>query len=213
MAKGLTKAEKIASEPIEKFAKYKGESGIKVLQNAVRTLQAGYKRRVGSFKRKGLISHAQLALEKTLPPKQRKISDMSRNQLILEVARYSKFFNDETSTEKGIRRVNKEQDIRIFGKDKRGRPLRTMSPEERIDYWDLYDEFLNVNPTESYKYGSEQVQKMLADVVFSGTGKETIMEILDATREKLKKSAMEKRAKEAPNVYRGRGPNFKGRIS
>ena len=112
-----TQAEKIASIPIEQIIKMSGKER-KTLENYVRTLRGGYKRRVQSFARKGLTSHAQIAFEGTIPDKKPvQLTKMTRNQLILEFARYSKFFNDVTSSEAGIKKVNREQDIRIFGQD------------------------------------------------------------------------------------------------
>ena len=205
----LTKAEQIARTPIESFMTLKGKEGRKALENVAKTLMAGYKRRVGSFKRKNLVSYAQISLEASIPPNRKQIKDMSRNQLILEIARYQKFFNDQTSSEAGIRSVNREQDVRIFGADKRGRPNRTMTSQERLRYWSMYDEYLNINPTETYKYGSESVQQALADIMFTqGTTGEDFMSIMDRVQQKLQEEALKRNARERPNVYSGRGPTF-----
>lgn len=206
--KKLTKAEQIAKIPIEDIVKLGGKEGRKQLEGYVRTLQSGYKRRVGSFVRQGLISYAQISLEASMPLSSRQIKDMSRNQLILEIARYQKFFNDKTSSIKGIMEVNKEQDIRIFGSDKKGRPRKTMTQEERTQYWSLYDEFLNQNPNASSKYGSESVQQQIAEAMFSqqdsiGTN---LVSFLDDVRERLSAKSQEENLRSVPNVYSGRGP-------
>lgn len=116
-----TQAEKIASMPIENITKISDKER-NILEKYVKTLRAGYKRRVQSLAKKGLVSHAQIALEGTIPDKKPvQLTKMTRNQLILEFARYAKFFNDVTSSEAGIKKVNREQDIRIFGQDAKGR--------------------------------------------------------------------------------------------
>ena len=142
--KKLTRAEQISNMPIGQVIKLSGKEGRKKLESYIKSLRFGYKRRVQSFKKKGFISHAQIALEGTLPPgKEVQLTKMTRNQLILEFARYSKFFQDVTSSEAGIKEVNRQQDIRIFGTDERGRPKRTMTDTERQKYWSLYEEYQN----------------------------------------------------------------------
>lgn len=206
--KRLTKAEQIAKIPIERIVKLAGKEGRKELEKYARTLISGYKRRVGAFIRHGLVSYAEISLEGSIPYRQQPIKNMTRNQLIMEIARYQKFFNDETSSVEGIKRVNREQDIRIFGTDSRGRPIRTMTQEERTRYWALYDEYLNQNPNSTSKYGSESVQQTLADALFSGdrdTGG-TITEILNKVEQKLSEQLEAENVGSVPNVYSGRGP-------
>lgn len=205
-----TKSEQIASIPIEQITKMSGKER-KTLEKYVRTLRQGYKRRVQSFARKGLISHAQIALEGTIPNKKPvQLTKMTRNQLILEFARYSKFFNDVTSSETGIKKVNREQDIRIFGQDSRGRPRRTMTDKERQKFWTLYEEYENQHPTASSRYGSESIQQQIADALFDtqSIGGENLIDFLDRVEQRLLQKTTEENLRSVPNVYSGRGTTF-----
>lgn len=205
-----TQAEKIASIPIEQIIKMSGKER-KTLENYVRTLRGGYKRRVQSFARKGLTSHAQIAFEGTIPDKKPvQLTKMTRNQLILEFARYSKFFNDVTSSEAGIKKVNREQDIRIFGQDAKGRPRRTMTDTERQKFWSLYEEYENQHPTASSRYGSESIQQQIADALFDtqSIGGDNLIDFLDRVENRLAQKTIEENLRSVPNVYSGRGATF-----
>lgn len=207
----MTQAEKIAKIPIEQVARMSGKDR-KQLEKYVRTLMQGYKRRVQSFARKGLISHAQISLEGSMPGKARvQLTKLTRNQLILEFARYAKFFNDATSSEAGIRKVNREQDIRIFGADAKGRPRRTMTQQERQKFWSLYAEYENQHPNATSRYGSESIQQQLADAMFetSSIG-DNLVDFLDRVEERLAQKSMEENLRSVPNVFSGRWNPFKG---
>lgn len=199
----MTKAEKLARIPIEKVMTK--DTSIEDLRSMVRTLRTGYMRRVASFNKKDLISYAQISLEGTMTGSQDKpLKNMTRNQLILEFSRYSKFFRDETSTEAGIRKVNLDQDRRVFGTDALGKPLRTMSNEERYRFWRLYDEYINQQPLATAKYGSESVQQQLADVMFTEKQNKTIMEILNQVENDLQDTYLKQQGGSVPNVFSGR---------
>lgn len=207
--KKFTKAEQISNMPMEQVMKLSGKEGRKKLESYVKSLKFGYKRRVQSFKKKGLVSHAQIALEGALPPgKEVQLTKMTRNQLILEFARYSKFFQDATSSEEGIKEVNRQQDIRIFGADQKGRPKRTMTDAERQKYWTLYEEYQNQQPTANSRYGSESIQQMVAEALFDtdGTPGENLVDFLDRVEERLAQKSREENLRSVPNVYSGRGP-------
>ena len=51
------------------------------------------------------------------------------------------FFNQETSSVKGARRVMMEQDKLIFGVDETGKPKKRMSYSQRTNFWSLAKEF------------------------------------------------------------------------
>lgn len=206
--KKMTQAEKISKIPIEEVAGMKGEE-IEKLRNYVSTLMSGYKRRVASFRRNDLVSFAQISFENSISNPNRKIKDMNRNQLLMEFARYSKFFNDLTSTSEGIRQVNREQDARIFGVDKKGRPIKTMSTSERTRFWTLYDEFLNQNPNADSRYGSDSVQQTIAEMMIDGEAdSQNISSLLDRVSENLELKQREANVNRLPNVYSGRGPTI-----
>ena len=205
----LTKAEQIAGMSMEQVMKLSGKEGRKKLEGYVKSLKFGYKRRVQGFKKKGLVSHAQIALEGTRPPgNEVQLTKMTRNQLILEFARYSKFFQDVTSSEAGIKEVNRQQDIRIFGADQKGRPKRTMTDSERQKYWSLYEEYQNQQPTANSRYGSESIQQMVAEALFDtdGTPGENLVDFLDRVEERLAQKSREENLRSVPNVYSGTGP-------
>lgn len=211
MAKSVkkTKAQNIAEMPVNQIMKLQGDTGIETLRGYVRTLRSAYKRRVLSFRKKNLISHAQVALEGTIPTgKQPKLNEMSRNKLLLEYFRYSKFFKDQTSSEKGIREVNRAQDIRIFGEDTRGMPKRKMTNDERLEFWNLYEEFRNQYPEWSISPYSDDEQKVLAEAMFltDGFNDLTLTQKLMRVHELLEKRLYEQNIGDVPNVFAGKGP-------
>lgn len=206
----MTKAEKIAKIPIEKIMTAKKED-IDKLRGYLRVLSSGYRRRVGSFRRKGLVSYAQISFEVSFPEniKGKPIKDLSRDQLILEIARYQHFFNSSTSSEKGIIKVNREQDKRIFGVDRRGRPLNTLSQEEREYFWNFYEEFKNQFPEWSTQPFSETVQQSLADSMINDPifAKLNFMDKLKLARDKFLGQIQMQNLEDTPNVLSGRGAN------
>lgn len=213
MARKLTKAERIARIPDIEISRLKGPEGKKKLESYVRTLQSSYRRRVGQFKRQGEFSYAQYALEKSFTPGARgKISNMSMRQLHMEFARYSSFFKSETSTLQGIRKVNREQDVRIFGIDETtGRPLNTMSSSQREAYWDLYEDYMRVHP-ESHP-SSEYVQQIIGSAKFIPRDTEddfNIPERIEKIHGELEAIRDYYAMGSAPNVYMGGGPFITG---
>lgn len=211
MAKKQTEAERIANIPIEQIIKMGGED-IPKLRGYVSTLVSGYKRRVQSFAKKDLTSYAQISLENSLPESYKlDVSKLNRNQLLLEFARYSKFFRDVTSSEAGIRQINKDQDVRIFGKDSKGNPIRTLSSEERKAFWDLYDEFKNQNPTVTSSYGASSfTQQVLADAMFGKNplSSDNLVSFLSEVKKRLQDASVKENLRSVPNVFSGRGTSF-----
>lgn len=225
--KKLTKAEQIAKMSPEMFSKIKNdEAGRQQLISYLRTLNSGYNRRISSFRRNHLVSHAEISFEASFaksPRKELVVKNLTRNQLLLEIARYSKFFNDKTSSVAGIKEVNKEQDKRIFGTDKRGRPLKTMTAEERTLYWTIYDEFKNMFPEWRGQPYSESIQTLLADVMFEQDFEGfkdlededytpfesmTLMEKLIKLEKDMRERQTILNLEDVPNVLSGKGPRF-----
>lgn len=81
----------------------------------------------------------------------------SRARAIMEIARLQKFLQSETATPKGIRALHREQDARIFGITKSGRPKRTMTEEQRRSYWAAYNEFRNGDEYKQYRFMNSNV--------------------------------------------------------
>lgn len=209
----MTKAEKIARTPSEVIGKLKGEAGVKELQGYVRTLRSAYKRRVQAFKRRNIISHAQLALERDLPTeyKEKPVKQMSRNALILDFYRYANFFNAESSSIKGALKINREQDARIFGVDEKGKLRKTMTDSERTEFWDLYDDFKAAYPTLVGAPQSETVQQQLAVLVDNDDfKKKDLADKLKYAKRVLTKLQQKQNARRIPNVRSGRRSNFEG---
>lgn len=210
MARIPTRAEQISKIPIEEIARI-SRNDRKILEDYVRVLRSGYNRRIESLKRKNLFSYAQEKFEGTTKQQidKKKLTELTRNQLIFEFARYSSFFNDITSSAEGIRKVNYEQDRRLFGVNKRGKLNRTMTNDERREFWKIYDEFLNQEPTSIYRYKSETVQQMIAQASFElGTvdfKKANLFEIFDIAKKKLSQESKERDERVLPNVYTGSG--------
>lgn len=204
----LTKAEKIARIPIEDIVKASKDNGLKELVDNVRSLRSGYKRRVASFKSRGIISYAQIALEEGRLGPEKPVNKLTRNQLLLEFARYSKFFNDKTSSIKGAIEVNRAQDVRIFGQDKRGKPLREMTDMERKRFWTVYEEFNIQHPNGIAIYSSDKIQQAIGRVIEEGKRPETdFMSLLDMVHNELQKEYENTMIGRIPNVYTGRGDN------
>lgn len=208
----LTKAEQIANMPHEEVAK----ASKSTLQGYVKTLRMGYTRRVQAFQRNEIISFADIQFKRNYvpPPANTPINKLSYNQLIMEIAQYRSFFTGKTSTIKGALEVNKEQDIRIFGKDSRGRPNRTMSNEERIKYWSVYNEYLEQNKGAVGQYGSDRIQIILGDLLFNKSRISAtydafaFLDLLNQVENTLRRDKFERDWKEAQNheIFRGRGP-------
>lgn len=212
MAKKITKAEKISSIPYEKISSLKGESGKSTLIGYIRTLRSSYKRRVGSFKRNNLVSHAQIAFEREIPKtKPVQLTKMTRNQLLLEFFRYAQFFNSDTSSIEGIKNVNSQQDKRLFGTDQKGRPNYRMTNEERILFWDTYEEYKNQFPADvNQVYSSEYVQQYVADALF-GQGRISsvgLVDFLSQVRNLIQDGKIEEDMENVPNVFSGRRTDF-----
>ncbi len=117
--------------------------------------------------------------------------DNARKQTI--AFRIQEFFNADTSSVEGARRVARDQDARLFGVNARGNPIRRMTFEERKKFWDVYDEFLNQNKQWSDK--SYRAQEVIASLVTDGsmssvkrTGKfySGLQNVLDEARRRYK---------------------------
>lgn len=107
-----------------------------------------------------------------------------------ELSRLHDFFNAKTSTVKGAEKVMKNQDIRIFGTDAKGRPKETMTREERDFFWSVFNEFSRSDMYASTfwaKYKKNQIEGTLGKLIISKRGDTTHAE-LSAMMEELKKA-------------------------
>lgn len=207
MGRKMTLAEKYAMMPPEQISKMGGPEGRKQLEKILRTMRSGYSRRVSAFKRNDIVSYAQIAFEGAGGASKKPIKKMSFNQIVHEISKYSSFFTSETSNVAGVKRVNREQDKRIFGEDARGRPVRTMTNEERDRYWSLYDEFKKQKKAEFYSSTSETVQQQLAEM--SVDKFPSLQEMFDEMSKKLAEARDIASIEEWSDVYSGGGPFIK----
>lgn len=121
----------------------------------------------------------------------RNVSRMRQSELRGEIFRLQDFFDSQSATVPGARKIALKQDKRIFGKTKTGRPKRRMTVTERRNFWAAYDEYRRIH-SEAYirNMGSNNIQQMLAEIAtesanfkddFSGDNNEHwfTMDILD----------------------------------
>ena len=220
----VRKYETIAAMPIEEIAKLKAKNpdDMKKFAQYINTLRRGYHLRLKEFEKADLYSYAGDAVEKRSKLKDVPASQITkgkdlataRNALLAEFAKYQQFFEDKTSTIEGILEENREQDIRIFGKDEEGNPLGTLTKDQRIDFWSAYMEFQNdhANLVSSYEYSSRAIQ-MLREVLYENKFKEkpNLLEeskqfILDQLKERMEayhRYKEEQTIRETANVYAG----------
>ena len=92
-------------------------------------------------------------------------SKMSRNQVLGELFAHQSFHSAKTSTVQGARKVQREQDIRLFGETSSGRPKYRMTVKQRHKFWAIYDEFNRTYKNKEYLYGSNRIQQALADMM------------------------------------------------
>lgn len=91
-------------------------------------------------------------------------SRMNINQMRNELFRLQDFFGSDTSTVPGARRAQKEQDIRIFGEDSRGRPKFRMTTDQRADFWRAFAEYKNLRPADVQEQ-SNIVQQAIGQIL------------------------------------------------
>lgn len=142
------------------------------------------------------------------------IETMSRNQLQNELFQIQAFFNSETSSVQGAKRVAREQDVRIFG-ETGNRAKHRMSVEDRRKFWALYEEFLNQNPTATTAYTSGKIQQYIGQMIKDKSKLDSLVtedekgnltfntEGMEELRGGMR--SYEKSGTSRPNVYSGRG--------
>ena len=91
-------------------------------------------------------------------------SRMNINQMRGELFQLQNFFQAETSTLPGARKVQKEQDVRFFGTDSRGRPKKRLTTDQRTQLWSIFDEYKKMRPADVLE-NSTIVQQALASML------------------------------------------------
>lgn len=97
-----------------------------------------------------------------------------------ELSRLHDFFNAKTSTARGAEKVMQAQDARIFGVDSKGKPLDTLSREERDFFWSVYNEFKSSDLYSSTfwsNYQKNKVEETLGKIMVGKRGQTTHAEL------------------------------------
>lgn len=195
----MTVAEKLQKLPFEELIR---NQTVQSMRRFITSARSAHTKAVNKIKNVGEVSLAQIQFEGA--GKRKKLSDLSWNQLLIELAREQAFFQSETSSVEGIRSLNREQDARIFGMDEQGNPLYSMNPAERKKYWEIYNEFQNQKNNENSRFGSNDVQRVLADAIKSSSTV-PLMDMLNNAEAKLQQAKLVTSPKEGFNVLSGRG--------
>lgn len=111
-------------------------------------------------------------------------SRMNMNQMRNEVFKLQEFFEAETSTVPGARRVQAEQDRRIFGTDSRGRAKNRMTVEERTDFWKVYEEYKKMRPADVLEQ-SNIVQQAIGQILIENDRIDFNMETLQKAMDRV----------------------------
>lgn len=111
-------------------------------------------------------------------------SRMNMNQMRNEVFKLQEFFEAETSTVPGARRVQAEQDRRIFGTDSRGRAKNRMTVEERTNFWTIFEEYKKMRPADVLEQ-SNIVQQAIGQILIENDKIDFNMETLQKLMDKV----------------------------
>lgn len=111
-------------------------------------------------------------------------SRMNMNQMRNEVFKLQEFFDSDTSTVPGARRVQAEQDRRIFGTDSRGRAKNRMTVEERTDFWKVFEEYKKMRPADVLEQ-SNIVQQAIGQILIENDKIDFSMETLQKLMDKV----------------------------
>ena len=222
MARKKTFAEKIVETPSSEFSSMTQDE----LMKEVKKGRYALNRRLGTFARAGLTSAAaiqyfdtgKLRREKTPDinratladsARRKSVDEMSRNQLLMELARIQSFFRSKTSTVAGQKAVDREQDLAIFGGNAKGVPRDTMSPEEREMFWSIYQEYYNQHSETYARTGaSESIQSILGEIIKDPTiSKTDLARVVEKIHQQYEEEQkiLDEVAQYSHNIYAGRG--------
>ena len=149
----------LSLEP-EEFSKLTAKES-RTIEKRLRTTA---QRRINTIAKHGKYSAAQ---ERYIP---NGLPEMSTDQSTRQLSQHNisvlrEFLNAKSSTLTGIRKLTKETESRIFGKDSRGNPLRHfLNVDEEKRFWRAYTEFMHQNP--SFIFSSTRIQQFLAQETF-----------------------------------------------
>ena len=190
-----------------------GQQNKSTLAKYYKSMRSALGKRMKTFREAGEFSHAYNVYEREFKKEiPMKISEMTQGRLQKEVVRLKKFLESETSTVEGAQEVNRRQDVMIFGAiPGTDIPNRTMSADERKEYWNLYDEWYNQEYKKHPELQSSEIQNILADLMFTGKGEFNSM-LLTEKMAYLSERASEEHEmdlrRKSSSVLRGKGSNF-----
>ena len=190
-----------------------GQQNKSTLMKYYKSMRSALGKRMKTFREAGEFSHAYNVYEREFKKEiPMKVSEMTQGRLQKEVVRLKKFFESETSTVAGSEEVNRRQDLMIFGAiPGTNIPNRTMSAEERKEYWDLFDEWYAQEYETHPKLQSSEIQNTLADLMYADTGDFNSM-LLTEKMAFLSERASEEHEmdlrRKSSSVLRGKGSGF-----
>lgn len=131
------------------------------------------------------------------------INTMSRNQKLAEAFKIQDFFSAKSSEVREARRENRDQDKRIFGVGRFGRPEKTMTKQQRRDFWKAYDEYNNIYKADEHNFTSTRLQQVLASMrVETGQGEAIDLDLFEKLHSFVEQN--KKVDDYGPNVFSGR---------
>lgn len=135
-------------------------------------------------------------------------SRMNMNQMRNEIFKLQEFFDADTSTVPGARRVQAEQDRRIFGTDSRGRAKNRMTVEERTNFWTVFEEYKKMRPADVLEQ-SNIVQQAIGQILIENDKIDFNMETLQKLMDKVE-GQRQRFSWEMDVNYEGTGSVFTG---
>lgn len=135
-------------------------------------------------------------------------SRMNMNQMRNEIFKLQEFFDADTSTVPGARRVQAEQDRRIFGNDSRGRAKNRMTVEERTNFWTVFEEYKKMRPADVLEQ-SNIVQQAIGQILIENDKIDFNMETLQKLMDKVE-GQRQRSNWEMDVSYEGTGSVFTG---
>ena len=125
------------------------------------------------------------------------VSRMRVSNMRNEIFRLQEFFDSQSSTVPGARKIAIDQDKRIFGETSSGRPVKRLNLEQRTSFWAAYNEFVNMEKASYVRnMGSNTIQQYLGQMVVEAAKKTDDFYFTAGDFKELKRRLEEQRAQE-----------------
>lgn len=141
-------------------------------------------------------------------------SKLKRVEAIAELQAYKKFFGAKSSTVSGAREIMLQQDVRIFGENASGKPLKRMTRKERENFWALYDEFLTSDTYAALGYANyPKLQQEIGKIIKQRrrdpkTGKFVGFDLGEAMKELARRLGGDEYDTSDNDLFSGRGSDL-----